>query len=264
MMIPDVRLGKDRLVRILTDRTALPLLAEEMAALLRAPPYAFVVTGLAPSGKGDLTLRLARGLMELPPSKPGRSRRKPARLSFTRIRINPKSAARCDAVTRHSRTNQALPLHSDSSYDPDPHELVVFQVVRADPQGGESQVAPYESVLSTLDDETQTILSRPRFPFGRNRWPILRRWHGSMKIRYYRHQIDKSCLWEKPLAKEEVAALERLDGVLARPEVSIHREIRSGEILFLNNTKVLHGRTAFPADSRRLLYRIRVHAGCLA
>ncbi len=37
-----------------------------------------------------------------------------------------------------------------------------------------------------------------------------------------------------------------------------------GEILFLNNNKTLHGRSAFAADSARLLYRIRVHAGCLA
>lgn len=264
MTIPDFRLDKERLVRILTDRSALPQVAREMAAFLARPPYAFVLAGLAPTEKGILTVHLARGLTELPPTKPGQSGEDRAKISFTRVRIDPRKANQSGAVTRYSRTNQALPLHSDSSYDPDPHELVVFQMVQADSEGGESQVAPIDRVLDVLDGATKERLSRPSFPFGRCRLPILWQAGAKTKLRYYRYQVDQGCQVDEGLSEEDAAALERLDRVLADPRISLRRKIRSGEILFLNNTKALHGRTAFAEDSPRLMYRIRVHAGCLA
>lgn len=264
MTIPDLRLSKERLISVLSDGEALKSLAEEMAALLRAPPYAFVLAGLAPSEKGVLTVRLARGLTELPPLKPGQSGEDRTKISFTRVRIDPDRAARPGAVTRYSRTNQALPLHSDSSYDPDPHELVIFQMVQADAEGGESRVASIDRVLAALDSDTKALLARPNFPFGSGRLPVLWQAGGTSKLRYYRLQIDRIREAGEALSDEEAAALDRLDAVLARPEVAINRKIRSGEVLFLNNTKALHGRTAFAEDSARLMYRIRVHAGCLA
>ena len=54
-----------------------------------------------------------------------------------------------------------------------------------------------------------------------------------------------------------------LDAALQRPDNQFRFHLKAGETLFLHNTKVLHGRTGFAAGSTRLMYRIRVHAGCL-
>ena len=54
-----------------------------------------------------------------------------------------------------------------------------------------------------------------------------------------------------------------LDAALEQPENQFRFHLQAGETGFLHNTKVLHGRTGFATDSSRLMYRIRVHAGCL-
>ncbi len=238
-------------------------MAEEMAELLLAAPYAILVTGVAPTERGVLTIHLTRALAELPPIKPGQTAEDRAQLSFTKVRINPKRANQGGDVTRYSRTNQALALHSDSSYSHDPHELVAFQMVRADQEGGESLIAPIDSLLAALDQETRDLLSKPIYPFGRGRQAVL--WHSGNRanIRYYRSQIDSALAQCESLDEDASAALERVDEILARPEVAIRQRIQSGETLFIHNTRALHGRSAFAADSNRLMYRVRSHVGCL-
>ena len=54
-----------------------------------------------------------------------------------------------------------------------------------------------------------------------------------------------------------------IEETLQREEVQFRFHIEAGETIFIHNTKALHGRTAFPDGSRRLMYRIRIPAGCL-
>ncbi|MFE0171803.1 TauD/TfdA family dioxygenase [Streptomyces sp. NPDC059002] len=51
---------------------------------------------------------------------------------------------------------------------------------------------------------------------------------------------------------------ERLAQVLSRPEVVYAHRWRAGQVLLMDNRRVLHGRAAYPADSPRKLRRISV------
>jgi len=107
------------------------------------------------------------------------------------------------------------------------------------------------------------VLSRPTFPFGRGRFPALWFNAGDPRIRYYRNQIDLATENGDTLGSDERAAMERLDEAVAESGLSHRFRIEEGETLFIRNVKVLHGRTEFAPDSRRLMYRFRAHAGCL-
>jgi alpha-ketoglutarate-dependent taurine dioxygenase len=66
------------------------------------------------------------------------------------------------------------------------------------------------------------------------------------------------------LTERDLNAIEALDAMLHRDDILFRFHAEAGETVFMHNTKVLHGRTGFPADSHRLMYRIRIHAGCLS
>jgi alpha-ketoglutarate-dependent taurine dioxygenase len=63
-----------------------------------------------------------------------------------------------------------------------------------------------------------------------------------------------------PLTAEDVAALDALDEVLSRPELRTTHVLRPGELLVLDDHRVLHGRAEFSdargAGNHRCLVRI--------
>ncbi|MGK7953097.1 MAG: TauD/TfdA family dioxygenase [Xenococcaceae cyanobacterium] len=80
------------------------------------------------------------------------------------------------------------------------------------------------------------------------------------EIRYYREQIERILELETfSLADKYRAAIDTLDTVLQQPGFSSQFPLQPGQILFMHNRKVLHGRTGFSLTSDRLLYRVRLH-----
>lgn len=178
---------------------------------------------------------------------------------FTQVRIDPARSDQRGVATQLSRTHGAMQLHTDSSYDIRPHELIAFQMVRADDIGGETVLAPVDEVLACLDAETCAVLKQPLFPFGKIRCAVICGDGNKVRIRYYRRQILP---WLDPLKRQSGAllqAMNRLDNALARVGERYRLRLDSGDVLILNNHKVLHGRTALPEGSQRLMYRFRVH-----
>ncbi|MCG8440620.1 MAG: TauD/TfdA family dioxygenase [Caulobacterales bacterium] len=182
------------------------------------------------------------------------------RISFTRVHIDRDKADAADSVTRYSRTHLALPPHTDSSYMDRPHELVVFQCVTPDRVGGETQMAPIDDILRALDDETAARLRDPVFPFGDARLPILNRTGGRDWIRYYSAQLTRS-LEETGVRLDAPhrEAARALDALLDDGDLGRRFHLSAGDILFMNNTMVLHGRTGFEPTSERLIFRVRAH-----
>jgi hypothetical protein len=152
-----------------------------------------------------------------------------------------------------------MDLHTDSTFDARPHELVAMQFVRVDPRGGDSLMAPVENVLAELDDEVKQILAEPNFPFGPGVFPILWQQHGTPNIRYYRSQIDFACEDGGCISERSLEALNSLDAVLRRADIVFHFHVEAGETVYMHNTKVLHGRTSFSEHSDRLMYRLRIY-----
>ncbi len=219
-------------------------------------PYYVVLTDLDLSDDAEPLLALVENLERVSGATP-----QDEPVSFTEVRVAPDEAAEGGAVTRFSRTHEALAAHTDSSYAERPHELVAFHCVRADAEGGETIMTPVDDILRALPNRFAEILRRPIFPFAENDAPILARAGGVETVRYYRRQLDLSA--EQRGARfdaETLAALDALDRVLAQfaERPGPHRfALAPGEILLMNNLRALHARTGFKATSDRLIFRVR-------
>ncbi len=183
----------------------------------------------------------------------------PEKVSVTKVQINPQKATRNGGVTRYSRTHLPLPPHTDSSYMTQPHELVAFQCVVADDQGGETIMVPVETLLQQLDDTVIELLRDPVYPFGQATYPIISGDNHSPQIRYYRSQIDQMLGNASHLSPQHQAAIAKLDHLLNQTDLFDQFHLKTGQILLMHNHKVLHGRTGFSTHSDRLLYRVRLH-----
>ncbi|ROU01260.1 TauD/TfdA family dioxygenase [Histidinibacterium lentulum] len=260
---PELRIDEARLRAAPDHRAALRNLAASLVAALRKPPHFVRLTGLAPTERSDLAATLARLIAVTPPHPPGMDPERLLKLSFTQVRVDPEKASGSGAVTAYSRTAQPLALHTDSSYLARPHPLVLFQFVRADEAGGASVMASVHDVMQSAGPELIAELIKPQFPFGKGDMPILFGRPDDPHIRYYRSQIDTAVAEGAALSDPAREALDRLDALLAGQVRTHEFHAASGEIVFMHNTRVLHGRRGFAETSPRLMYRIRMHTGCL-
>lgn len=246
------------------DPSDVTLLANAVIQHLRKPPYFAVLTGTAATEGRALSAAVLRAIAMRPPVTAPVDRNGQLKLSFTRVQINPDRVEGGGASTSYSRTSQPLALHTDSSYKPNPHELIAFQMVRSAARGGETLMATAEAAAAALTPEHRAALRRPVYPFGHVRGPILSGSEAEPTIRYYRAQLDASLNDGAPaLAAEERAAIDALDAVLARAELGHQFPLAAGETAIIHNLRALHGRTGFEDMSDRLMYRFRINAGGL-
>lgn len=249
-----------QLARTLRDRSAAPrqdgckadgsfdggaLDRRDIITRLSRAPYHFVASGDLLSAPEHVRSMMAA----LAPEQ---------RLSFTSVRINPQSVERAGRGTRYSRTNLPLPLHTDSAHTEVPHTLVAFYMLTADPEGGgRSIIVPVADIVRQLDAEIVALLRRPIFDFGKGKVPILWGPPDDPSMRYYRTQLDACCEEQRhPPSIEE--AFDTLDRILERLGADNMFDLRAGELLLLNNHKVLHGRTGFAPGSPRTMHRFRL------
>ena len=184
------------------------------------------------------------------------------RLSFTNVRIDEANAsAPRKTGTRYSRTNLPMAPHTDSSFRNQPHELVAFHCVTHDEIGGDSVLAAIEDVVQHLDPDLIRRLREPVFPFGATLRPVLSGAAGDDEIRYYRSQLERPLHdGTTDLSPEHLAAIDELDAVLEQSQLFHQLVLRAGEVLFMHNRKVLHGRKGFSGDSKRHFRRLRLRA----
>ncbi|WP_417451624.1 TauD/TfdA family dioxygenase [Kordiimonas sp.] len=224
-----------------------------IAAALNTYPYFSKVKGFHPSGDKTEVVSLAEWMGEVPATTATK------KVSFTTVNIRPDALGRAQGVTAYSRTHLPLSPHSDSTYMPRPHELVAFQCVIAAREGGENTMVPVDDILSHLSEEDRVRLMEPVFPFGRFRDAILGQVNGQAIVRYYRAQIDRAAADGAAMHADDIALLDRFDALLDRLATKLTFSLSPGEAVFMNNARVLHGRTGFSPDSRRTLFRVRHH-----
>ena len=138
-------------------------------------------------------------------------------------------------------TSDFFPLHTDMSYVPDPPRFMLLHCVHPDPEGGGiSILADCNKVDSLLPDPDCDTICQPIFSFlyppncpegqskphaisGKNLW---RYKHSSMRF-----------------PEEATSAVERFNQGLS--DVSIRLLLERGDLLILDNHRVVHGRTAY-------------------
>jgi len=232
---------------------ALKALARRIARTITRYPYFTVVSGFDTVANEEEIKALAGMLGTLG----GGAKQTQPPLSFTRVTVNPEAVRRTRKATAYSRTHLPISPHTDSSYLPEPHDLVAFQCVVADTGGGENAMVAVTDVLSCLDHGDIKRLRQPVFPFSRGYFPVLEGEGAETTIRYYRTQIDQAVLDGASLSEDDRALLGRLDDVLAHRAQAFTFKLEEGEAVFFANQKVLHARTGFTADSNRTLFRVR-------
>ncbi|MBZ4322111.1 TauD/TfdA family dioxygenase [Streptomyces huiliensis] len=92
-------------------------------------------------------------------------------------------------------------------------------------------------------------------------YPVFRRDAGRLSVRYVRSWITRGQQEHgTPLSTAQTAALDAFDEILADPRMPLRVRLRRGDLLLLDNTTILHGRTPFtdppPPHTGRCLTRV--------
>jgi alpha-ketoglutarate-dependent taurine dioxygenase len=157
----------------------------------------------------------------------------------------------------YADTPFAFGLHTDCSEQNQPPDLVILQCVRPAKEGGASHFLSLTRLLKHLSLADQHLLKNPVFPFREQFFPILESHAAGYSLRYNRlyQEIFKTC--GGLLAPEYEALLNRVDALMQKLQNTFY--LQAGDCWLLLNQHSLHGRSAFPADSDRLLKRMRLH-----
>ncbi|MGW2376174.1 TauD/TfdA family dioxygenase [Kitasatospora sp. NPDC001683] len=166
------------------------------------------------------------------------------------------------------KTNLALTPHTDRTPAPHPPKLLGLLAVRPAAQGGETLLASGHTVHNRLLTEDPWALPRLHrdFHFGRGAGfdrlrPVFQRDGAELRVHYNRRGIERAQHEAGvPLTSAERTALDAVDRILSDPRTLLRIPLRPGDLLWLDNTVVLHGRTAFtdPPDpsAHRCLVRV--------
>ncbi len=236
-------------------------LVAELIAQLRTEPYWLVLV----TGQNPIDLEMLKQLLAAMGQSGPTPSGEPPRISSTKIRVDSQQAARKDRVTRYSRTPDALPLHTDCSNKAVPENFAAFAMERPDSQGGgESIMLSVADLVHELPGELVDLLQQPVFPFvGEKRYPILHGEGDELRIRYYRNQINSALGAGLGSSDELTKALDELDRYLNFAQRSVRFPMQAGDVVMMDNRRVLHGRSAMPLDSERLMHRFRLSVPAL-
>ncbi|GAB3408136.1 Fe(II)-2OG oxygenase family protein [Flindersiella endophytica] len=156
-------------------------------------------------------------------------------------------------------------LHTDSQYHDEPEDLICMFAVRPATDGGTSCVLPVEAAITSVLDHPNgpAILERLVQPGWS--WQVPAVFGGnatSTPTRVLRG--DGSIRWRA----DNLAATPGADGMrvagqfaecLASAPDTAYVHLEPGDLMVLDNRRVLHGRTAF-TDRHRLMLRVRLRA----
>lgn len=176
-----------------------------------------------------------------------------------------------------SRTAARFPLHTDSTFLPEPHAYIALGCVEAPgaARGGESLAlaagALREAVARRRGTDVVAALSEPAYPF------VIREPDGEEDVRPMaifadepggccgvRYRLDAIVRALQAsglvLAPRHSAALAALENVLSGPGLHASFALAPGDVLIVDNRHALHGRTAIDDGAERLLRRVKLDA----
>jgi hypothetical protein len=175
---------------------------------------------------------------------------------------------------RGYRSSAQLNMHCD------PTDVVALMCIRQARSGGLSSIVSSAAVYNEIvahHPEHLALLCRG-FPYDRKgeqgdaeapvteRIPVFARRGERLDCRYARSYVMGAAdRLGQPLTDAERAALDCVDAIARRPDLCVLMDFQPGDIQFLDNLAVLHGRTAFEdapePDARRYLYRLWLQMG---
>lgn len=162
-------------------------------------------------------------------------------------RITALPVAPTDQYGKPLRSGSAEPfaLHTDESFLTDPARYVLLHCWQADADGGQSLLCDARSLWQSADRLLQIALTHIRLGYPCGDYPPL---DAGGQLRYNRQE----CLVPPAVLRWA----DRFDQAFAAHAQQI--ALGRGDLLILDNRRVLHGRCAFSAHSGRLLKRLRI------
>ena len=159
----------------------------------------------------------------------------------------------------YSTTNLAIPCHTEDFFDEIPADILVLFCIKAAEKGGESFLANVKGIVNKLDKKTIDLLQKPIFPSYSGYKKILNKIDSDFCISYSRVIIDKAIeQYGLNCSEQAKKAINILDHVIEEEQNTI--TLVNNDILIIDNNRFLHGRTSFPDNSDRLLYRVKVRS----
>ncbi|MBL8295381.1 MAG: TauD/TfdA family dioxygenase [Bryobacterales bacterium] len=166
-------------------------------------------------------------------------------------------------VTRSiASSSSAMSPHTDGSFEPFPPTDLLFQCIEADESPhGLSTIVTLSSIIQVMSAPHLRALSEPNFFFNRDESGRTSEVRASVisasgGVRYRSDPKYRICC-DEPCGQEALAELER---ILQAGSLEERIVLEVGDIMWLNNTSVLHGRTALSGRSSRVIRRLRLYA----
>jgi len=171
-------------------------------------------------------------------------------------------------------TNAEQSFHTDNSYNLCPPEYVGLLCLHPAMEGGVSRIVSLIAVHNVMRQRHPDLLPRLYRPFYFDRQrehapgdrmvthhPILEVDGGRLAGRLSRFQVENGqALAGEPLDAEGRAALDALDSVMGRRDMTVDFHFEPGQMQFLDNRRIAHKRTAFrdwpDAERKRHLVRL--------
>ena len=151
-----------------------------------------------------------------------------------------------------SAGHSGFALHSDEAFLAEPARWVLLHCWRADPAGGgSSQLARRDEICALADPALRSLLNALALPYVCGAFPVV---DAAARLRFNR---SDSLHAATPAQRDALSAtLDRLEALFERASTAL--TLQAGDLLVLDNWRTLHGRSAFGADSPRLLKRLRL------
>jgi hypothetical protein len=258
---------------MLRECAELKALGDRLAAEMKSSSGSIVLTGFPTTEYGNecrdillLSLGLALGV--------------PTRTDCTVGRriweVTPRQSLPLGRTPTITECAAAADLHTDSQYRAKPERYVALLVVRpAEDEGGETTLLSGNQLIERLTGTAEgrdacDVLRTAQFPFavpisfladpdkGVSEFiqaPILA---NEPLIRYRTDTLARGFELAPSLATDEaLRATTRLSEAIANHPATIQFRLETGDVLLVDNHRVLHGRTDF-TDPKRLLLRLRI------
>jgi alpha-ketoglutarate-dependent taurine dioxygenase len=157
-----------------------------------------------------------------------------------------------------SASNQMFSMHTDGTYENEPPRVVAMQCITPSKNGGLSQIVYGESVYEYLMEnhfqELQNLLAHTltitRGDQTATRAIFLEK-EGRISITFRADSLVSIAM-----TPEVKKAFNLLKEYVNSPNNQLRFKLQANQILLLDNTSVLHGRTSFPDNEVRKLNRL--------
>ena len=174
---------------------------------------------------------------------------------------------------RYHQTKEGGSFHTDSPQWEKVPDFIGLCCINPAKKGGESKFVSAYSIHNEMLKEHKHFLEmlyeqfhfdkRGEYESGESPTvfePIFTYNGNQLKLRYLRDYInDGQKIQDKPLSKEQNEALDCLDKIIHDENLAVSYELKQYDMVFLNNGRVMHGRTSFEdfedVEKKRLMIR---------